>query len=122
VLQQLDRSRAMPERGLSARVLAQRLRVDALQLAPALKALVGLDWVVEVAEDSPSEAPRFVLLADPATTSLVPLAQALMLPRASSLEPLWQGGALASLTLADLLAAGTPDAGPAPPPVAGAPD
>lgn len=107
-LQQLARARETPRRGLSARELAQRLRVDALQLAPVIKALIVLDWIVEVAEEPPSDDPRHVLVADPARTPLAPLATALMLPRAASLEPLWQHASLADLRLADLLPA--PDA------------
>ncbi|WP_225781409.1 YihY family inner membrane protein [Xenophilus sp. Marseille-Q4582] len=103
VLQQLAASRAQPRRGLSAPALARRLRVDLLQLAPALKALAALDWVAEVVEGRPGEAARQVLLVEPASTPLEPLVRALMLPREPSVEALWQGGPLAGLTLADVL-------------------
>lgn len=103
VLQQLWAVREAPRRGLTVPELTQRLRVDALQLAPVLKTLAMLDWVVEVADDPLSESPRHVLLTDPARTPLAPLAQALMLPREASVEALWQGGALARMTLAEVL-------------------
>lgn len=104
-LQQLAWASQSPQRGMTLPELVQRLRIDRLQLMPVLKTLGTLDWVVEVAEDSPDALPRHVLLADPARTPLGPLAAALMLPRAPSLDPLWQGGALATMTLADVLVA-----------------
>ena len=107
VLQHLAAARGTPRRGLSAAELAQRLRVDALQLAPVLKALAALDWVVEVAEDRPDSAPRHVLLAEPAATPLAPLVRALMLPREPSVEALWRGGALADMRLAEVLPGGS---------------
>ncbi|RYF81060.1 MAG: YihY family inner membrane protein [Comamonadaceae bacterium] len=103
VLELLSAARQMPRRGLTVPALAQRLRVDALQLAPVLKSLAALDWVVELVEDAADEAPRHVLLVEPAHTPLAPLATALMLPRARSVEALWQGGSLAEMKLADVL-------------------
>lgn len=68
-----------------------------------LKVLAALDWVVEVAEGASQNAPRQVLLVEPVTT---PLVSALMLPRETSVEALWQGGALSEMTLADVLGEG----------------
>lgn len=115
VLQQLTPVRESPRRGLTAAELAQRLRVDLLQLTPVFKALAALDWVVEVAERRPDEAARYVLLVDPASTPLAPLVAALMLPRESAVDALWRKGPLADLQLADVTGAAVPGhAGPMP--------
>ena len=102
-LRLLARERASPGRGCSARALAQRLRVDELQLAPVLKTLVALDWVAELAEDPPTDAPRHVLLADADTTPLAPLVERLLLPRVENLESVWGKRPLGALLLRDVL-------------------
>ena len=103
VLQHLDRARSQPYKGVGARELVVRMRVDALQLAAVLETLVALDWVGEIAEIDDSDDPRYVLLADPQRTPLEPLVVAFMLPRARALENLWQKGPLAALRLRDVL-------------------
>ncbi|MES2530360.1 MAG: YihY family inner membrane protein [Pseudomonadota bacterium] len=105
-LQLLHRARATPARGLPADVLVQQLRVDALQLAPVLDTLVGLDWIAPLATETEGGEPRYVLLADPDTTALEPLMTQLMLPRARALQPIWSRGPLDRLSLRDAL--GTP--------------
>lgn len=107
-LQHLERARAQPFKGLGASELVARMRVDALQLAAVLEALVALDWVGELAEVEETRDPRYVLLADPDATPLAPLAEALMLPRSPSLEGLWTRGALDALRLRDVLAKDEP--------------
>jgi len=108
VLQQLDVARHTPARGLRADALAQRLRVDALQLEPALDALLALDWVGRLQEEdgvTPRQAEsRYVLLADPQTTPLAPLVQRLLLERTPSLEGVWGRARLDGLLLGDALA------------------
>ena len=103
VLQHLDRARAQPYKGVGARELVVRMRVDALQLAAVLETLVALDWVGEIAEADDSDDPRYVLLADPDHTPLEALAVALMVPRTPVLENLWEKGPLAALRLRDVL-------------------
>ena len=109
VLQALHRARRLPAKGLCPSQLAQRMRVDVLQLAPVLDALTALDWVgrVEDLERGASDVPepRCVLLADPAQTPLAPLVQRLLLERSESMEPLWAGARLDDLRLADVLTA-----------------
>ncbi|HNE72703.1 MAG TPA: hypothetical protein PLJ81_11100, partial [Giesbergeria sp.] len=94
--------------GLRADALAQRLRVDALQLEPALDALLALDWVGRLQEEdgaTPRQAEsRYVLLADPQTTPLAPLVQRLLLERTPSLEGVWGRAGLDGLLLGDALA------------------
>jgi len=109
VLQELQRARRHIGQGLRASQLAQRLRVDVLQLVPVLEALTALDWVGQIegqGAGAASEAaePRYVLLADPQTTPLAPLLQRLLLDRADSLEPLWRNAGLEQLVVADVLA------------------
>ena len=108
VLQQLEVARLTPARGLRADALAQRLRVDALQLEPALDALLALDWVGRLQEEegaTPRQTEsRYVLLADPQTTPLAPLVQRLLLERTPSLEGVWGPAGLDGLLLGDALA------------------
>ena len=107
VVQQLHAARQTSAHGLRTDELAQRLRVDALQLEPALDALTGLDWVgrlEEVDAASPRQAvPRYVLLVDPQTTLLAPLLVRLLVERSPSLQALWARARLEELVLADAL-------------------
>jgi membrane protein len=103
-LQHLAQAKASPAKGLGAAELVARMRVDALQLAPVLATLVALDWIGPLAEEPDDEDPRYVLLADPGRTSLEPLLQELLLPRAPPLDNLWQRGPLRTLLLQDVLA------------------
>ena len=105
-LQELHAARFTPARGLNADELAQRLRVDALQLAPVLTTLVRLDWTAPLDERSEAADRRYVLLASPETTSLTPLLDELLLPRAPALVPVWQRRPLAQLMLHDVLQLG----------------
>ncbi len=50
-----------------------------------------------------AEEPRYLLVADPATTSLEPLVQRLLIERDSSLERFWGNTGMAVLKLADVL-------------------
>ncbi len=106
-LQQLHGARGQATHGLTAEQLAQRLRVEVLQLAPVLDALVSLDWVVQVNEaaaGAPDAADaRYVLLADPATTHMEPLVQRLLLTRTEALERFWSHTGMEMLRLADVL-------------------
>lgn len=102
-LQLLHMARSAPARGLGRAELVQQMRIDTLQLAPVIDALVALDWVAPLAEDSPSRDPRYVLLADPDTTSLAPLIAELLLPHTDAVEALWHRGPLAGLLLRDAL-------------------
>lgn len=107
VLQQLHAARGSVRRGLPAGELAQALRVDVLQLEPVLEVLTGMDWVVQVNEAAhgavDAEEPRYLLVADPATTSLEPLVQRLLIERDGSLERFWGNTGMAVLKLADVL-------------------
>ena len=103
LLQALEEARQSPGRGLTLMQLAERLRVDPLQLEPLTEILVGLDWAGRLGDDGNGELPRLVLLADPDFTPLGPLLQALLLPRAASTEPFWNNVGLNALSLRDAL-------------------
>ena len=104
VLQHLAQAKTTSEKGLGAAQLVARMRIDALQLAPVLETLVAIDWIAPLAEETAHEDPRFVLLADPASTPLAPLLRELLMPQAPPLEGLWCKGPLDRLHLQDLLA------------------
>ena len=91
-LQQLERVRHSPGKGLSLAQLSGLLRVDQLQLEPVVETLLEMDWVGQLEEEQPDAGARLVLLADPDTALLEPLFNALLLQREASTEHLWQNG------------------------------
>ena len=91
------------------------MRVDALQLAPVVEALVRLDWVGHIAEQRADEDPRLVLLVNPATTPMEPLLREMLLVRSEVLAPLWDMAPLGRLYLGEVLS--TPRGLPAAQPV-----
>ena len=78
LLQRLAAVRNTPERGLSLAQLALALRADPLQLEPVVDALMRIDWVAQLNEPPDISGPRLVLLCDPASTSIAPMADALL--------------------------------------------
>ncbi|MCM2341823.1 YihY family inner membrane protein [Rhodoferax sp.] len=103
VLQQLAPLRASMDKGLTMSGLSQWLKVDALQLEPVLEALVALDWVGQLQEERDDGEARYVLLANPDTTLLEPLLQALLLQHEPSTRNLWKNGRWELMTLRDAL-------------------
>jgi membrane protein len=89
--------------GLSLEALAQRLKVDSLQLETPLAVLVSLDWVGKLAD----EDERYVMLIDPQVTSAQPLLQMLLLQRQSATEATWQRSGWQGLMVSDLLGTAT---------------
>jgi membrane protein len=102
-LQQLERVRAMPDKGLTLVQLSQHLRVDALQLEPVLEALCGLDWIGLLHEERAGEAARYVLLADPASTLLAPLLNTLLLAEDEVTHNLWKNSRWPLIRLGEVL-------------------
>jgi len=94
---------AQTRRGLTLMQLAERLRVDPLQLEPLIDGLIRLEWVGRLADDQSQGELRLVLLADPATTPLAPLLDELLLPRQPATENLWEKCRFPLLVLADVL-------------------
>jgi len=89
-LQQLERVRHGPSKGLSLEQLSTVLRVDQLQLEPVVETLQSLDWIGLLAEERATSSARLVLLADPDTTLLAPLFNALLLQQEPSTQHLWE--------------------------------
>ncbi|VWX55542.1 conserved membrane hypothetical protein [Burkholderiales bacterium 8X] len=102
-LQHLDLARNTTSRGLGSRQLVELMRVDALQLAPVLEALVAIDWIAPLAEDSGNDDPRYVLLANPDATPVQPLLESLLMPHSPTLDKFWRKGPLNALRLQDVL-------------------
>jgi membrane protein len=102
-LQQLERARPTDHKGLTIVQLTQALRVDSLQLEPVLETLCALDWIAPLQEESDEQAPRYVLLANPDTTALAPLLQALLLPGDTSNARLWDNARWRLMTLREAL-------------------
>ena len=95
ILQRLHAAQAQPAKGLSLAELSVLLRVDDLALEQPIEALQKLDWIGQLSEDgSPStrHAPRFVLLADPDQTALLPLVEKLLIHPAPSMDFIQQIG------------------------------
>jgi membrane protein len=90
-------------RGLTAVQLAHRLRTDPLQIEPLLELLLTLDWVGLLDEAQEDRGGRFVLLCDPRTTLLAPLAGELLLKPDAFTMPFWAKARLDELTLDDVL-------------------
>jgi len=86
-------------RGLSASALAEALQVDPVQLESVLDTLLALDWVGRL-----DEAPaRYVMLVNPAVTSIGPLADRLLLAASPRTARLQIQGLQASSKLAEVL-------------------
>jgi membrane protein len=102
-LQQLDRVRGTGERGLTMEQFCTLLRVDALQLEPVLETLCQLDWTGLLQEELAGAAARNVLLADPDTTPLAPLLNALLLRNDDATRNLWDNANWSLLKLRDAL-------------------
>ncbi|MBP9904590.1 MAG: YihY family inner membrane protein [Rhodoferax sp.] len=102
-LQQLDRLRGSDDKGLSLERLSALLQVESLQLEPVIETLIELDWVGQLQEEPPDSSARLLLLADPDTTALAPLLEALLLQQEPSTENLWKNGRWRLLHLRDVL-------------------
>jgi len=102
-LRELDPVCRTEVKGGSITQLAAALRVDTLQLEPVLEVLCELDWIGLLQEGGEDEAPRYVLLANPATTPLAALLDALLLKQEDSTRNLWQSGHWSELKLRDAL-------------------
>jgi membrane protein len=91
VLQQLHVVRDDAAKGLTLASLTARLMVDDLQLEAPLEALRKLDWIGQL-ESTTGDPARYVLLANPDTTELMPLVNLLLLQPAKSLAFVQQTG------------------------------
>lgn len=101
MLRELINARGQAGHGLSSEELWGRLRIDPLQVEPLLDALVDLDWVGRLDEDSSA---RYVLLCDPAATPARPLLAHLLLQASPAIQGFWRRADFDALTLADIVA------------------
>jgi membrane protein len=62
-----------------------------------------LDWIGQLAEERADASARLVLLADPDTTLLAPLFDALLLKHEPATENLWKNGLWPALNLRSAL-------------------
>jgi membrane protein len=85
-LAQLNAARVGGGGGLSTAELAERLRVDPLQVEPVMDALVRLGWAAQL-EDG-----REVLLIEPGHTPVAPLVSAVLLAGSRSTEAFTRHG------------------------------
>ena len=105
VLAELNAAKLTERRGWSAGALAARLRVELSELQQVLAVLHALDWVGRLTEQNNQAQARQVLLIDPAQTRAAPLADRLLVLRASAADPLWVQTGLDQVWLASLLPA-----------------
>ncbi|MCU0956199.1 MAG: YihY family inner membrane protein [Hydrogenophaga sp.] len=99
VLGELHLTAGSVQRGLSLIELAQRLRVDPLQVEETTGHLLAMDWVGRLDEIEG----RYVLLVDVDSTPLAPLAERLLLARKTSTQAFWRSTGWEGLTLVQAL-------------------
>ncbi len=102
-LQQLQAVRHAVDKGLTVEALVGRLRVDALQLEPVLEVLCELDWVGQLDEEVRGQTARYVMLADPGTTQLEPLLNALLLTEDEAIRNFWINSRWPAMLLAQAI-------------------
>ena len=82
--------------------IAEAINVDPLQIDAVISALVDIDWVGRLDEHGDA---RYVLLVDPAATTVEPLVARLLLDPTPDLAPVWKRAGFGQLRLAEILAA-----------------
>ena len=102
-LQALHAVRESVERGLTVDQLAARAQVTHLGIEAALEPLLQMDWVARIAPLSGHPDDRYVILADPDSTLLEPLAHVLLLRHAPTTSRFWGNARLSTLRLRDVL-------------------
>ena len=103
ILAELNAAKASAHRGFSTDDLAERLRVEPSELRQVLEVLQSLDWVGRLTEQNDQGQARQVLLIDPTQASVAPLADRLLVLRASAADPVWVQTALDQICVAQLL-------------------
>ncbi len=102
VLAELNAAKVTERRGRSVDELAAFLRVETDELRQVLAVLQSLDWVGRLSEQNDLGQARLVLLVDPAMASVAPLADRLLVLRASPTDPLWLQTGLDQIRLVQL--------------------
>lgn len=103
VLAELNAAKSSGQRGWSTGALAARLRVELAELQQVLAVLQDLDWVGRLSEQNDQAQARQILLIDPAQASVGPLADRLLVLRASADDPLWVQTGLDQVRVVHLL-------------------
>ncbi len=103
VLAELSGAKSSAHRGFSTDDLAERLRVEPSELRQVLEVLQSLDWVGRLTEQNDQGQARQVLLIDPAQASVAPLADRLLVFRASASDPVWVQTGMGQIRVAQLL-------------------
>jgi membrane protein len=101
VLAELAAARTSEQRGTDPMRIAERLRIDPLQIEPILELLAQGDWVGRLEEEG---VQRWVLLCDPANTPAAPLIDKLLLQPDVRVAAFRQRTGMDQLMLAELLA------------------
>jgi membrane protein len=97
----LLRAKQGDQRGLTLAELAASLATDPLQIEPSIEALMALDWVARLDEDS---GQRLVLLVDPATTPVRALIDAMLLEPEAAVQRFRDRIGIERMTLGEILA------------------
>jgi membrane protein len=100
VIGALARARAGPQRGLAPDALAAALGTDPLQIEPIVESLIEMDWAARLDE---ADGPRVVLLAEPASTPVRGLVDALLLEPSLAARAFRERTGIERLMLAELL-------------------
>lgn len=100
VLRLLAVARSQPGHGLSLETLSTRLRIDPLQIEPAVDVLVRLDWVARLDEEGSA---RYALICDPALTPAAPLLKSLLLAPLPEMVGFWRQAGFEDIRLQTLL-------------------
>ena len=99
-------SRAGPTRpaptSISRSSFGVAIGTDPLQVDDVLATLVEIDWVGRLEEGGNA---RYVMLCDPAATTVEPLVARMLLDPSPDLAPVWQRAGFGRLRLAEILAA-----------------
>ncbi|MCY7306688.1 MAG: YihY family inner membrane protein [Rhodoferax sp.] len=103
ILQRLHRTPAETARGQTIEQLSRACQIGHLGIEQALEALLQFDWVARIGPQPGQSDARYVMRADPGTTPLAPMLQALLLHRAETTEPMWRNAHLDKLLLRDVL-------------------
>jgi membrane protein len=103
ILAELNAAKASERRGYSTDALAERLNVEPAELRPVIEVLQSLDWVGRLSEDQAQGHARQVLLVDPSQAVVAPLADRLLVHRASATDPVWVQTGLSQISLAQML-------------------
>ncbi len=100
VLADLAEARQGDERGRPVNAIAETINVDPLQVDAVISALIDIDWVGRLEEYGDA---RYVLLVEPAATTVEPLVGKLLLDPTPDLEPVWRRAGFGQLRLAEIL-------------------